>query len=71
MNSIKEIYGRNNLVVWRESEHCAGFIVSNSSECELRYNEMELLSYTPHECLDGSIKYCKELIAYARFDIRK
>jgi hypothetical protein len=30
---------------------------------------MILVSYTPIECYDGTYPNCKELVAYARFDI--
>jgi len=32
---------------------------------------MELVSYTPQECLTGIIPDCAELVSYARFNIRK
>jgi hypothetical protein len=31
---------------------------------------MELIAYQPAECRDGTVKKCRELVAYARFNIK-
>lgn len=31
---------------------------------------MQLIMYTPHICLNGTIENCDELISYARLDIK-
>ena len=31
---------------------------------------MSLISYQPPECQSGEIKNCKELVAYARYNIK-
>lgn len=49
MDHVEEIYYRNGTVIWKEHETCAGFVVSDSN-CPLRHNEMELVSYTPIQC---------------------
>lgn len=54
---------------WEEDPLCFGFTVSDK-DCPLRFNEMRLVSYVPIECLDGTLKNCDKLVAYARFDIR-
>ena len=36
---------------WRQYDKCAGFIVSGPG-CDLRWNEMKLLMYTPSHCLE-------------------
>lgn len=42
-----------NELYWRETEACAGFIVSDKEECHLRTEEMNLVMYTPEECASG------------------
>jgi len=54
---------------WRQSEHCSGFEVHNSG-CEFRAAEMQLISYTPIECINDQEENCKELVAYVRLDIK-
>ena len=49
MDDIEIIYNRDGDVEWAQDEYCSGFEVS-SKECRLRYNEMELVSYTPIQC---------------------
>jgi len=51
---------------WNVHPECSGFTVS--SDCPYRYYEMELISYTPEECLEETKTMgCEELRAYARF----
>ena len=52
---------------WKQIDSCAGFEVSK--DCPLRYTEMELVTFTPNECLDGTLDGCEDLVAYARFNI--
>lgn len=58
-----------NELFWKQSTHCAGFVVS-SQPCNLRAGEMNLLMYTPSSCLDGEFEGCNQLIAYARLSIK-
>ena len=68
MESIPKIHDRNGTVIWEEDPYCGGFVISNK-DCYLRTSEMELVSYTPVQCRDGSFDTnCEELVAYARFD---
>jgi hypothetical protein len=70
MNSIEKIPNKNfSDYFWKEDEYCSGFTVSDT-DCNLRYNEMQLISYTPLPCLDGTFPDCSRLVAYARFDIQ-
>jgi hypothetical protein len=41
-----------------------------SEECEWRYEEMMLVTYTPMECVNLEIAGCENLVAYARFSKR-
>jgi len=60
---------------WEQEENCSGFKVGDN--CEWRFEEMEIISYTPHQCKlgfqedeDGNpLKniHCEHLVAYARF----
>lgn len=57
---------------WRQYDKCAGFIVSGPG-CDLRWNEMKLLMYTPSHCLEEPSKLtfsCKTLVAYSRVSIK-
>ena len=64
---------------WRQYDKCAGFKVSNG-DCDLRWNEMKLLMYTPSQCsedtnpanldISDSSFSCKTLVAYARINIK-
>lgn len=54
--------------IWSQIDSCAGFEVSD--DCPYRYSEMELITFTPLECQDGSIDGCENLTAYARFNIQ-
>jgi hypothetical protein len=47
-------------------DECAGFKVSEKKDCPLRAEEMQLFMFTPEVCLDGRIKGCENLVAYAR-----
>jgi len=69
MGNIKEIPTADGKgIFWKESEYCAGFVVS--SKCEWRYKEMELIAYTPTECYKYPELNCQNLKAYARFQTR-
>lgn len=65
---IKTIPCLDGTVCWTESENCAGFNVSDA--CEWRYNEMELIQYTPSECLEDESLGCAQLKAFARYMTR-
>ena len=39
-----------------------------SDDCPYRYDDMQLVTYTPQECLDDPQLGCEDLIAYARFN---
>ena len=54
---------------WEEDPECSGFKISDKN-CHLRVDEMELVRYTPRECRDQTLPKCKELVAYARYDIK-
>ena len=55
--------------MWQEDPFCGGFTVSDK-DCYLRSTEMDLVSYTPLECQDGTLDNCEQLVAYVRFDIK-
>jgi hypothetical protein len=42
-----------------------------SDDCPYRYEEMELVSYTPNECVSGMVPGCEDLVAYLRFNKRQ
>ena len=49
---------------WEQETDCAGFTVS--SDCQYRYEEMELVTFTPDVCVNGELNGCENLVAYAR-----
>lgn len=55
---------------WEEHKSCSGFVISDQP-CNLRQDEMNLVSYRPRECFTDPETYpnCEDLVAYARFDI--
>ena len=55
---------------WQEDPHCAGYYVDDNPDCDLRPKELELLTYTPKQCLDGTLENCDRLISYTRLSIR-
>lgn len=60
---IEELY-------WAEDPNCSGYYVDDDSKCDLRPKELELLTYTPKQCLDEKIEGCKRLISYTRLSIK-
>ena len=54
---------------WRQHDGCSGFSVSNYT-CEFRVSEMQLVSYTPIECTNGTYDKCDTLVAYVRINIK-
>ena len=50
MSTIKSIPNQKGLggSYWTQTDECAGFKVGN--DCPWRYEEMELIAYTPTEC---------------------
>ena len=52
--------------IWQQIDTCAGFEVH--PDCPFRYSEMELITFTPQECIDGRVVGCEKLVAYARFN---
>lgn len=50
---------------WVEDELCRGFEIDQG--CKWRYDEMELVSFTPKECLVDKALGCDKLVAHARF----
>ena len=68
MGSIQQItsLGNDEEIMWEETAECAGFEVSD--ECPWRVDEMELVKYTPLECLTEELHlHCETLQSYARF----
>lgn len=55
-------------LVWEETSECAGFKVPEN--CPWRYEEMELVTFTPDMCLTTEVKGCEYLVSYARFNKR-
>ena len=54
------------MIHWRQDDSCAGFKVGN--QCELRYDEMQLVTFTPSLCKVGYIRGCEFLVSYVRID---
>ena len=44
----------NNSTFWEEDDDCGGFIIDHD-KCDLRVGEMELISYNPLDCDDGTV----------------
>mmetsp|Transcript_9805 Transcript_9805/g.16515 ORF Transcript_9805/g.16515 Transcript_9805/m.16515 type:complete len:157 (+) Transcript_9805:863-1333(+) len=55
-------------IFWEQDPDCSGFTVSDKN-CSLRVVEMELVTYQPFECSSGAIPECKDLVAYARYNV--
>ena len=53
---------------WVQEDTCAGFKLTD--KCPHRYEEMELITYTPKECREGNGNNCKHLTSYARFQLK-
>ena len=53
---------------WVQKDSCAGFSVSDS--CPWRYEEMDLISFIPSECLNFKVEGCDQLVSFARFNKR-
>ena len=51
---------------WLEDPNCSGYHVDDNDACDLRPKELQLLQYTPKQCVDGTIKDCENLIVYTR-----
>jgi hypothetical protein len=58
-----------NELYWRQFDDCAGFVVSDKDSCEIRYEELTLVMYTPEECITGEIRNCEQLVSYARLRV--
>ena len=54
--------------VWQQVDSCAGFEIQES--CPYRYEEMELVTFTPQECIDKKISGCDKLVSYSRYNKR-
>ena len=54
---------------WTEETRCAGDVVG--SDCPFRFEEMEIISYTPTECEQSIANNCNELEAFVRFNKRQ
>lgn len=69
MNVIEKVPTRDGKeIYWEKDPYCSGFKIDNDL-CTLRTSEMDLVAYTPSECLLK--KYdCQDLVAYVRFNIR-
>jgi len=39
-------------IFWQQEDKCSGFVISDKN-CHLRKDEMQLVSYLPHECRTG------------------
>jgi hypothetical protein len=54
--------------LWEQEDDCAGKDVSD--DCDLRVAEMQLIVFTPEDCLDeDEVRGCSELKSFARFNI--
>lgn len=70
MKSIQSVPSRDGKsTFWSENNECSGFVISDK-DCSLRTAEMELVTYTPIQCLQNKMN-CDDLVAYVRFDIRE
>ena len=54
---------------WIEHSSCAGKEVDNK-HCTFWTREMELVSYQPEICIDGTVEDCSELVIYAWFNVK-
>lgn len=60
---VEELY-------WMEDPNCGGYYVDHNPLCDLRAKELELLTYTPQSCLDGTHTGCDKLISYVRLSVK-
>ena len=56
---------------WKEDPNCNGFEVDDNPKCDLRPKELNVLTYTPVECLDGTIEGCELMVSYVRISLKK
>jgi len=49
---------------WKQDEKCAGRTVSD--DCNWRWEEMSLVTFTPKVCLESKLEGCENLVGYAR-----
>lgn len=68
MDHIKSIPGvkEGDPPFWEQDELCSGFKIDQ--KCKWRYDEMELVSFTPDECIENPALGCNKLVAHARFE---
>jgi len=75
MNTIKNVPKPGNSFdpndpdpYWSQMDSCSGPIVSD--DCDWRYEEMTLVTFTPVICSDSILQGCEELVTYARIGTR-
>lgn len=69
MNVIDSVRTRDgDGIFWQMDPYCSGFKIDKQL-CNLRTSEMELVAYTPTECMRKEYD-CQDLVAYVRFNIR-
>ena len=56
---------------WKEDPYCNGFLVDDNPDCDLRPKELKVLTYTPYQCLDGTIDGCDLMVTYVRLSTKK
>lgn len=71
MKSIPRVLDRDGVsTFWEQDPYCSGFTIDHDL-CYLRVTEMDLVAYTPIECIGGETEQdCSDLVAYVRFNIR-
>ena len=72
IESIKSVPGRYdiNTAFWTQDPYCSGPIISDKA-CPLRIKEMELVSWTPRQCIKNKSWDCQELQVFVRYNVRQ
>lgn len=70
IDSIKSIPNKKGIEgdYWQQTDLCAGFAIDLN--CEWRVEEMELVRFTPIQCLDDPSLNCDKMAVYARFKVK-
>jgi hypothetical protein len=69
INEVPTRYSQDE-VLWSQDPHCSGHRISDKP-CQLRVEEMEMVSFRPEECQTGQKVLCGELQVFARFNVRQ
>jgi len=70
IDSIKSIPNKKGVDgnFWEQSDFCSGFAIDVN--CEWRVEEMDLVRFTPVQCIEDPNLNCDKLVSFARFKVK-